>query len=287
MKNISFFLCAVFMTMIGFAQGSETFENLEDAVGDGNEISGSYQGWTWTGDNGEEWSATDARTDHAINGRAILVRNGEVSTTIPDGIGNLTLTTERRYSGGEGDLTISVNGSVVGTIPYGETEQTNTVSGINIAGDAALLIETPGNGDRVAMDDLTWTAYNATDICEAPTNVQAGQHIISEGQAEVPITWTAGGSETQWEVEYENTNDATDTDVVTVNGSPGVILELAIGTGYNVQVRSVCGPANSDWISTATVFTTPFPCENPTVTAVLEDEDGNALECVESGHSAY
>jgi len=247
------------MAMIGFAQGSETFENLEDAVGDGNGISNSYQGWTWTGDNGEEWSATDARTDQTINGKAILVRDGEVSTTIPDGIGNLTLTTERRYSGGEGDLTIFINGSVVGTIPYGDTEQTNTISEINIAGDAALLIETPGNGDRVAMDDLTWTAFGDTDFCAPPTNVEAGQVTFNqaEDQAFVPITWTPGGDETSWEVGFVNTNDPIDTGAIVVSGTPETTLELQVGTGYDIDVRATCDDGSlSDWVSTATVFTT-------------------------------
>src|SRR5690625_1057510 len=259
MKKISFFLCAFMMAMIGFAQGSETFENLEDAVGDGNGISNSYQGWTWTGDNGEEWSATDARTDQTINGKAILVRDGEVSTTIPDGIGNLTLTTERRYSGGEGDLTIFINGSVVGTIPYGDTEQTNTISEINIAGDAALLIETPGNGDRVAMDDLTWTAFGDTDFCAPPTNVEAGQVTFNqaEDQAFVPITWTPGGDETSWEVGFVNTNDPIDTGAIVVSGTPETTLELQVGTGYDIDVRATCDDGSlSDWVSTATVFTT-------------------------------
>src|SRR5690625_1442840 len=158
MRKIILTLCAVFLTALGYTQGTETFTNISNATGDGNGYSNSYQGWTWTGDNGETWSATDARIDQKINDEAILVRDGELTTTILGGIGNLTLTTQRIFGGGSGVLTVTVDGSVVGTIPYSDTVQTSTIPGISVAGDAVLLIETPGNGDRIAMDDLIWTA---------------------------------------------------------------------------------------------------------------------------------
>ncbi|MDR9488629.1 MAG: hypothetical protein RI557_11290, partial [Salibacter sp.] len=134
----------------GGATYTETFINM----GPGN----SYTTKTWSGDNGfGTWTATDARTDRTINGDAITVRNGELtSPTISGGIDNLTLTTERQYSGGSGNLTVKVNGSTVGTIPYDGTTQTSTINNINVSGNFTLVIETPSNGDRVAMDDLTW-----------------------------------------------------------------------------------------------------------------------------------
>src|SRR5690606_17997855 len=87
---------------LGFSQGTETFSNVPTSS------PGSYLPRTWTGDNGETWNATDARTDQTINGKAITVRNGELSTNFTGGIGSLTLTTKRAFSGGSGDLTVSV-----------------------------------------------------------------------------------------------------------------------------------------------------------------------------------
>lgn len=146
------------LSIWGYAQGTESFANLANATGDGNGIITSYQGWSWTGDLGGAWLATDARPDQEINDEAITVRNGELSTTIIGGIGDLSLTTQRKFGGGSGNLNVKIDGNLVGTIPYGDNPQTTTLSDINLTGDLNLVIETPGNGDRIAMDDLIWTA---------------------------------------------------------------------------------------------------------------------------------
>ncbi|MDG4947060.1 fibronectin type III domain-containing protein, partial [Weeksellaceae bacterium KMM 9713] len=152
MKKFTFFLCAIFLSFIGYAQGVETFENIP------SNRSGSYGARLWIGDNGATWEASDARTDQTIDGKAITVRDGSLTTTISGGIGNLTLTTQRKFGGSSGSLTVLANGDVVGTFAYGDSEQTNTIAGINLWGDVALEIQTPGNGNRVAMDNLIWTS---------------------------------------------------------------------------------------------------------------------------------
>src|SRR6056297_2396034 len=131
----------------------ETFTNLSP--------NGSYQTVTWPGDNGfGTWTATDARTDRTINGSAITVRNGELtSPTINGGISYLALTTERQFSGGSGDLDVLINGNLVGTIAYSGSVEMDTIFNIDVAGDFTIVIETPGNGDRIAMDDLTWAEF--------------------------------------------------------------------------------------------------------------------------------
>ena len=48
MKKLTFFLCAVFLTMVGFSHGSEPYASLENAMGDGNGTFSSYQGLTWS-----------------------------------------------------------------------------------------------------------------------------------------------------------------------------------------------------------------------------------------------
>ena len=96
--------------------------------------------------------------DQTIDGRAITIQGtGRLTTTIPNGISELTLTTRREFSGGSGDLTVFINGVSVGVIPYGENVQTTTISNINASGDVELEIRTPSNSDRVVMDNLTWT----------------------------------------------------------------------------------------------------------------------------------
>ena len=126
---------------------------------------------TWTGNSGVDWTATDARTDQTINARAILVRNGSLSSsTTSDGIGSFTVTTQFKFtSGNSGNFSLRVNGIIVGTIPYGAANSapiTTTISNINIAGDVAISITDNSNGatSRVAFDDLSWTCYTGLGL---------------------------------------------------------------------------------------------------------------------------
>lgn len=122
---------------------------------------GGYQTETWTGDDGIGWTATDARTDQTINGKAICFRGTLTSGTFSGGIGDLTVTTQRKFSGGTGNLDLKVNGVSVGSIPYDATVQTTTISGINVTGNVVIELVN-GTTDRVAVDDLTWTCYAIT-----------------------------------------------------------------------------------------------------------------------------
>src|SRR5690606_17783475 len=112
---------------------------------------------TWT-NNSITWTATDARTDQTINGKAITIRDGNLtSSTIAGGIQSLTLTTQLKFSGSSGSLNVEVNGIVVGTIPYSATVATTTISNINVAGNVTIKIINPTAANRVAIDDLSWT----------------------------------------------------------------------------------------------------------------------------------
>jgi len=140
---------------------TETFENLNTSIG-------SYSNVSWTGDDGGTWNATDSRTDQSLNSSAITVRNGAL--TLPStsgGIGTLTVTTQRVFSGGSGTFNLKVNGNVVGTIAYDDTVQTITITNINIENTVSVVID--GNStssNRVKFDDLSYTCYTALGIEE-------------------------------------------------------------------------------------------------------------------------
>mgnify|MGYP001950066615 CR=1 FL=1 len=138
---------------------NETFANIPSS-------SSSYSNRNWTGDDGGTWSATEARTDETINSEAITIdmrnnTNGTLtSPTISGGIGNITITTQRKFSGGSGNLSVYVNNVLKGTVPYDGTVQTNSINNINVQGDIFIIItEDTSGGDRVAIDDVTWTCY--------------------------------------------------------------------------------------------------------------------------------
>ncbi len=137
---------------------TESFENITAGAS-------SYATRTWTGDSGLDWTATDARTDQTINTKAICIRNGSLSAlSASNGIGNLTVTTQLKFSGTASTFNVLVNGNVVGTIPYSATTTTSTLTGINVSGDVIVSLVNASTSNRVAIDDLSWTCYSGLGL---------------------------------------------------------------------------------------------------------------------------
>ena len=160
---LSVFIGVFFWSGNSYGQGTETFS-----------ISGSstsYSSRSWTGDDGSTWTATNARTDQTINGKAITLNDDQSNTyiesgTIAGGVGDITISTQLKFSGGSGNINVSINGSNIGTVPYSGSVQTTTISGVNVSGNIVIRIDnniggsSGGGADRVAIDDITWTAYS-------------------------------------------------------------------------------------------------------------------------------
>ncbi|TDE06879.1 endonuclease [Flavobacterium sandaracinum] len=131
----------------------------------------SYATQTWT-NAGITWTAVDSRTDQTLNSRAITIRNGSLtSSSVANGIKDLTVTTQLVFSGTAGSFKLNVNGIEVGTIPYSATATTTTISGINVTGD--VIISITGNSstsNRVKFDDLSWTCSASLNVNELETN---------------------------------------------------------------------------------------------------------------------
>lgn len=139
---------------------TEDFENIPAS-------SSSYATRIWTGSNGD-WTATDARTDQDLNGRAITIRNGSLtSPSVIGGIGELTVTTQLVFSGSSGTFDVKVNGTSVGTVPYSSTAQTTTIPNINTEGTITVVFDNNSSGsNRVRFDDLSWTCYSVLGVEE-------------------------------------------------------------------------------------------------------------------------
>ena len=157
-------------TTAGSSGGSdcanEDFENIPAN-------SGSYDTRTWTGVDGisNGWTATDARTDQTLNGRAICIRNGTVtSPSIPGGIGDLTVTAQATFGADtSGTLDVLVNGVSVGSIPYNDNSGvtlTTTISNINVTGNISIVLDNQSTSNRVRIDDMTWTCHSALGLDE-------------------------------------------------------------------------------------------------------------------------
>ncbi len=101
--------------------------------------------------------------------------------------------------------------------------------------------------------------------CFTPTNVTLNSNTDLTGT----VSWIAGGTETQWLVEYGTTGftQGSGTEVLTSN-NPYTISGLSEFTNYDVYIRAFCGGTDTSFYSTVLSFTTdmtplaPFICGN-------------------------
>lgn len=150
-------------TLAGSGGGTGTCgtENFENITGTGN----GYDTRTWTNNN-ITWTATDARIDQTINGKAITVQNGSLtSSSISGGVATLTVATQRKFGGSSSALNLQINGTTVATIPYSDVVTTTTVN-VNISGNVIIKLVNPVASNRVAIDDLTWTCAASLSTVE-------------------------------------------------------------------------------------------------------------------------
>lgn len=143
----------------GGSCGTEDFSNIPASAT-------NYATRTWT-NNGITWTATDARTDQTINDKAITIQNGSLtSSSLSGGIQSLTVTTHRKFNGSTSNLNLQINGVTVGQIPYGDNVTTTTINNINVSGNIVIKLINPVSSNRVAIDDLSWTCFNALSTSE-------------------------------------------------------------------------------------------------------------------------
>jgi hypothetical protein len=163
---------------------SESFANICTSAC--SPASSTYGTRTWTGDNGFTWTALLARTDQTINANAITTKSTLTSATVAGGIGSITMTTYLPFSDPSGSLTVAVNGTPVGTIPYSSSIQTSSISGINISGNVIVVISSP-SGARVSIDDISWTCYSGCNSPDAIAFVSQPSNVAQDA-AMSPVT---------------------------------------------------------------------------------------------------
>ena len=109
------------------------------------------------------------------------------------------------------------------------------------------------------IDDVTITS--STLPCTTPTNLA----ISGVAQTQATATWTAGGTETQWEIAYKPSASSTWTTAF-VSTIPSYVLQpLTSSTVYDVKVRAICAVGDTSTYSAIVNFTTiSTPCSEPT-----------------------
>jgi endonuclease I len=204
-------LFSLVISISAVAQGTETFNNIPAN-------NSSYATRNWVGGNNLTWTATDARTDQTLNGRAIAIRNGSVfCSDMPNGIGSLSFSHQQIFSGSNPVLQVYINNTLVGTVNPTASVATATLSNINIAGDFDLEIRQITSGLRISIDDVTWTSFNAVP-CTEPS-AQPTSLILT------PTPTSISGS-------FTNANPAADQYLVVRSTSASLSASPADGITY-------------------------------------------------------
>lgn len=273
-------------------ESGETFSNIGSSQT-------NYTLRTWNGDNGISWSATDARTDQNLNGRAITLRSGILKNTlaIPGGMQKLTFKYKRVFTGNS-TLRVFVNGVEKSSIVVSsETEQTAVINDINTEGN--ILLELRNSGNRVIIDDIQWTCFG--DVTPKPqlqlvdsnnTNVDCGIFTMNYGN-------TAVGTSQEAIFTIKNTGTAPlNVDSLSIVGadaadftvvSPASSFVVAPQGGSNIVLvrfnNLTAGNktallnihSNTDECNVFLVGTGVEPCTAPVDTPVISFVNNNAL----------
>lgn len=145
-------------TTTGSACGFENFDNFTL-----NTTTSNYATRTWT-NNSVNWNATNARVDLKINDdNAITLKNGVLtSSTLPNGISSLTVTTQSNFGNTSGNYVLKINGVSKGNIPYSNTPTTTTITGIDVLGSFTISLSEANTAstNRVSFDNLSWTCFD-------------------------------------------------------------------------------------------------------------------------------
>ena len=98
------------------------------------------------------------------------------------------------------------------------------------------------------VDDIVIDYYSGPgpqEPCDVPTDLVAS----NVSQTSAVISWTAGGTETAWNLEYKTAAGLNWNPSISVTGNPTYTLDnLTANTQYFVRVQAVCGTGNaSEW----------------------------------------
>ncbi len=192
-------LLTLLLSGFAFGQGSENFANIP------TNSPTSYISRSWTGTDNVNWTATNARTDQTINGKAIATDgNGTIKSPVyKGGIGTLKFNYSRAFTGTKArTIEVYVNNTKIGnsiTVNPSSDVVSEYNQEINIIGDVTIELRTSGN--QIKIDDISWTGYTKV-VTEAPTvspKTITGTYgvLLSDGTVTAtnnPTSWTQTGA---------------------------------------------------------------------------------------------
>lgn len=286
----SLFWCFALMLMssqASWGQGAEDFTNIPTTS------STTYVDRSWTGTNSVTWTATLARTDQTLTGKAICT-NGSGTVTSPsysNGMGTLSFNYVRAFTGTNArTIGVYVNGIQQGsdiTVSTSSNTVVNYSSVINVTGNVILELRT--SGAQIKIDDISWTSYSALT-----TPALSADATLNTVDNPIDITFTDDSAwraaVTAVKIGTTTLTSGTDYDltagnlqlkpsglnaVLTTSGSKVVTI---VATGYaDATVTQGINAGVPTANSTATISAALAPNTTRTITATAKDQYNNLV----------
>ena len=159
--------------------------------------------------------------------------------------------------------------------------ETENIGSVPTGARLAFRYGGASNNFYAGIDDISITEVPA---CATPTAIVGGNETANSAQ----ISWTNGGEETAWKLQYTTVNPASavDGDWISVNSGnaistkPYTLEDLAESTVYYARVKAVCdGESESSWSVASAGFLTD--CNPKTVTELAPWIEGFESEAAD------
>lgn len=131
------------------------------------------------GVNNQEWKYTDARGDQSLDGKALLLRQGSLTTTFTNGLASLKFDYKRAFTNSnDRSFEIYINGEIIDTITVNSNNDvvdTYEKNDLNYIGE--VEIEIKGIGAQKLIDNLYWKESSIKGIYQ-----QYGINFVVDGE---------------------------------------------------------------------------------------------------------
>ncbi|MBP5677236.1 MAG: fibronectin type III domain-containing protein, partial [Bacteroidales bacterium] len=121
---------------------------------------------------------------------------------------------------------------------------------------------------RDFLPKITFSFTPGSTSCPMPIGLTATSITAHEAQ----LSWTAGGTESHWQICL----DGDESNLITANTNPFTLQNLAQGHDYTAKVRAYCNTSDQSFWSNVVNFTTDIACPDPTALDVTDITDDGA-----------